>query len=87
MVLIGNGGSNHLLNVGEMQETVQTRLMLLVTDQQVMQFTAQAEKIIDFQIVDLIIDRMISDMESDLNSWGETKTEQLQSPVKSPDQN
>lgn len=33
MVIVGNGGSNHLINVGEMQDTVQTRLMRLVTDQ------------------------------------------------------
>jgi hypothetical protein len=33
MVLICNGGSNGLLNIGELQETVQTRLMKLVADQ------------------------------------------------------
>ncbi len=43
----------------------------------------QAEKIIDFQMVDLIIDRMITDMEKDLAEWGEIKTNQnMQRPIK-----
>lgn len=48
MVLVCNGGSNHIINVDEMQDTVQTRLMRLVTDQQVFLNPTYAEKIIDF---------------------------------------
>jgi hypothetical protein len=48
MVLICNGGSHSLLNVGEMQETVQDRLMRLVTDQQILLNAGQAEKLLDF---------------------------------------
>ena len=59
MVLICNGGSHSLLKVGEMQETVQTRLMRLVTDQQILLNASQAENILDFQIVDVIVNRLV----------------------------
>lgn len=59
MVLICNGGSHSLLKVGEMQETVQTRLMRLVTDQQILLNASQAENILDFQIVDVVVNRLV----------------------------
>lgn len=69
MVLVCNGGSNGLLNVGELNETVQTRFMRLVADQQFLAKPALAEKIIDFQIVELTINRLISTLLADLAAW------------------
>jgi len=48
MVLVCNGGTNHMLNVNEIEETVQNRLMRLVTDHQVLSNPSNAEKLIDF---------------------------------------
>jgi len=64
ILLICNGGDNQLISgLGDFDENIQQRLMLLVSDYQF------SERLIDFQmlqeITDLIIAELIEDLKDD----------------------
>jgi hypothetical protein len=46
--------------------------MRLVSDQQILASSAQAEKLLDFHIVDIVVDRLIQSMQADLQNYAET---------------
>ena len=66
ILMVCNGGSNETMNIDEYEDTVQDRLMKLVTDQQVFTDVTKAERIIDFQMLDVLVEAISTKINEDI---------------------
>ena len=57
-----------MMNVDGYEDTVQARLMKLVTDQQIFADVNKAERIIDFQMLDALIETTLTTINEDLGA-------------------
>lgn len=65
-LMVCNGGSNHILSVGEVEETVQSRMIRLMIDTRDLQNPLSVDKIIDFEILRNLLTMAIESVVRDL---------------------
>ena len=65
-LIVCNGGSSHILSVEDVDETVQQRMIKLMIDNKYLTNPYNAEKIIDFQMLGSIIDKISSSIVADI---------------------
>ena len=65
--MVCNGGSNHLMQVEEVEETVQQRMIKLMIETNDLSQPMSADKIIDFEMLSSLIDQLSESILKDLD--------------------